>query len=106
MRPSGAQTIDHGTSRLPTTVSTLNFVCVWGELSISPAPRPGAGRLQESAIAMRTVTRADTIIFHFSFFINRVSRQPSLRYVVVQQSQFVALFADFNAQQVTHGQHA
>jgi hypothetical protein len=72
MRPSGAHTIDHSTSRLPTTVSTLNLVCVCGELSISPAPRPGAGWLHESAIEIRRSYKDHFPFFicHFSFFIH------------------------------------
>src|SRR5439155_4891120 len=49
IRPSGAQTIDHGTSRLPTTVSTLKLVCDCDEDSTSPAPRPGGGRPHANA---------------------------------------------------------
>src|ERR1051325_2333197 len=56
MRPSGSHAIDHGTSRLATTVSTRKLAaaaCAWfaGGLfcdvaSTSPAPRPGGGWLQ------------------------------------------------------------
>src|SRR2546425_1084354 len=57
MRPSGAQTIDHGTSMLATTVSTRkltwSFDCpdpfVATVVSISPAPRPGGACPQAGA---------------------------------------------------------
>src|SRR6185503_16971081 len=74
IRPSGAQTIDHGTSKLPTTVSTLKLVCDCGECSTSPAPRPGGGELHDAARRDKAIgNNAEKIIFHFPSNISHLS---------------------------------
>ena len=45
MRPSGAQTIDQGTSRWDITVSMRMLVCEVAATSVSATPRPGGGWL-------------------------------------------------------------
>src|SRR5882724_11775924 len=67
MRPSGAHTIDQGTSRLPITVSTRKLTCpgpdFCGVVSTSPAPRPGGGCPQDSTSRVSKQNTANTIRF-------------------------------------------
>src|SRR6266545_5825684 len=74
MRPSGAQTIDHGTSRFLTTVSTRkltrSFAVAWpcsfvvpAVVSTSPAPRPGGGCPHASTNKVTKQNIANKILF-------------------------------------------
>src|SRR5690349_10228743 len=98
MRPSGAHTMDHGTSRPPTTFSTLKRVFDCGELATSPAPRPAGGRAQATQTMITTATKDHGDFSDTSWTL--------VLYVFVKQLDLVTLFADFHPQQIAHRQHA
>src|ERR1051325_6812834 len=124
MRPSGAQTIDHGTSSPLTTVSTRNLpapdcVVPWSPAvdSTSPAPRPGGGCPQANAnitsaqkttnkgLSFAVITRS--AFDKTSMSSSRVVKNPeSMLDVFVQQFNLVTLFAEFHPHQVAHRKHA
>src|SRR5262245_41924213 len=70
IRPSGAHTIDQTTSRFGITVSTLNEVWLWEEVSTSPAPPPGGARLH--ARANRETEKRKISVFDFISDVRRM----------------------------------
>src|SRR5947209_230433 len=101
MRPSGVKTIDQGTSKLETRVSTRKEAAPSAVVATSPAPRPGGGWPHASRSDR---ARASAPISCGNIFFT--PSPVSVRDVLVEQLQFRALLADLDAHDVAHREHA
>src|ERR1044072_5282881 len=105
IRPSGAKTIDQGTSRPATTVSTRKEAAPSAVETVSPSPFPGGGGPQASR-SRRAQPSAPKSCDHMRALPTPATSPYSVRDVLVEQLQLRALLADLDAHDVAHREHA